>query len=94
MLRNQRNYSLDQFAVHVKGVDGRRLLQPTIVINGSAGHGSTVITAREAILRPETDLGELTFVLTDGTAEFGDRATFRFYDTIEHTIDLGGVEPR
>jgi lipopolysaccharide export system permease protein len=93
VLRNQRNYTLDQFAIHVQGVDGRRLLQPTIVVNGSGGREPTVITAREATLRSGASQDELIFVLTDGSAEFGDSATFRFHDTIEHTVQLGGHDP-
>lgn len=93
VLRNQRHYTLDQFAISIKGMDGRRLLQPTIVVNNGAGHDATVITAREATLRPVSSEGDVTFVITDGTAEFGDEASFRFYDTIEHTVALGGPEP-
>jgi lipopolysaccharide export system permease protein len=93
VLRNQHYYALDQFAIRVQGVDQRRLLRPTIVVNGGAQHGDTIITAREATMRTEPNASELTFVITDGTAEFGDRATFRFYDTIEHTVHLGDPEP-
>lgn len=67
MLRRHKSMCTDQFTMTVKGVDGRRLIMPTMVFRGSNSPSLTV-TAEEAELRCDSDAGMLTFIIRNGTA--------------------------
>ena len=64
MLRSQKSYSTPRFAIHVRGIDGHRMLNPTVTLR--LDHGPpTNIMAEEAELRCDPEAETLTIVLRD-----------------------------
>ncbi len=87
VLRTQHSYSNGPLSVNVAGVDGHRLIRPTITIRNSTSK-SVTIHAREAQLHAVPGECALRASLTDGTIQMGADAAFRFSDTIEQSVPL------
>ncbi len=88
MLRTQRSYSNRRFSINVKRVDGRKLVLPIIIFQGSGDSPSITLTAQEAELRfnPETNL--LVFSMKNGSMDVGGQASLVFTDTFQHQVPL------
>jgi lipopolysaccharide export system permease protein len=87
-LRTQRSYSTRRFSINVKGVEGRTLIEPTLVVQGDGDSPPVTLTAQRAqlVCRPENQ--SLTIVLENGEMDVGDQAKLVFPDTLEHDIPL------
>ncbi len=79
LLRSQRSFQSPQFSIIVKGVDGRRLINPIINIKGG-GKGKPPITlsASEAELESDTKEMLLMIVCRDGNINVEGRTRVRF----------------
>ncbi len=88
MLRTQRGYQAAGFAINVKDVDGRRLLQPRLTIRGGGSTPTITITAEEAELESDLDNSLLKILLRNGTLDVEGRVQMRFLDTHEQEIPL------
>lgn len=88
VLRNQRCYTSKNISIVVKGIDGRRLVQPTISLQGRGKTPSVTLIAAEAELRGDPERNLLTVVCTNGTLEAEGQERLRFADTIEWSIPL------
>lgn len=88
MLRTHRSYSSSRFAVHVKGVDGERLLRPVLTIAVWDNRAPVVFTAEEAVLQCDTEGNQLRISLTNGDVDFGDSRRMVFPDTQIFNIPL------
>ncbi|MFV2065763.1 MAG: LptF/LptG family permease [Pirellulales bacterium] len=71
VLATRKTYHTSQMTIHVRGVEGRRLIQPTIQMRPSGTRPGGTITAREAQLRSNLDTRELTVELYDTVLDFG-----------------------
>lgn len=94
VLRTQRTYSTDRFAISVKDVDGKRLIRPTITFTNSDGSPPVTITAQEARLESNLERNTLSIFLTNGVVEVGDRVSMVFPDTFERVIPLTDASRR
>jgi lipopolysaccharide export system permease protein len=72
----------------VAGVDGRRLIRPTLVFYASGSSPETILTAREAELRRNPEENTLSILLTDGMAERGNDVLFAFDGQQEGVVPL------
>jgi lipopolysaccharide export system permease protein len=85
-LRMHRNYSDDKISVIVRGVDGRKLIQPTLTVLTSDGRVPTIVTAEEAELWSNLEENKLVFrgrnVVVTGSVNYTDPGTF------EHAISI------
>jgi len=88
MLRTQRRYSSQRFAINVKRVDGRRLIRPTLSLKEHGSVPSITITAKEAELRSDRKENVLKIILYDGKIDVKGQVTVRFPDTYEQEIPL------
>jgi lipopolysaccharide export system permease protein len=89
-LRQQRSYSTPQVSINVKGVDGRRLLRPTLTfLSGDSGTPATV-SAEEAMLEANPEAGTLVVTFRNGTLHMGSY-TASFPDTIVREVPLDAV---
>jgi lipopolysaccharide export system permease protein len=91
MLRTQCQYSSPRFSIRVKGVEGRKLIRPSVLING-AGESRTVrITAEEAEMQCDRERGELNVILRKGVQGSVDGRISMTLDTTTVTIPLEEV---
>ncbi|MFV2068106.1 MAG: LptF/LptG family permease [Pirellulales bacterium] len=72
ILRTQKSYHTRQMTIVVRGVEGRRLIQPTITLRSNGRHSGGTISAEEAQLRADPEKGELTIELRDMVVDMGD----------------------
>lgn len=89
-LRQQRSYSTPQVSINVKGVDGRRLLRPTLTFLSSESGMPATVSAAEAMLEANPEAGTLVVTFRDGTLHMGDY-TASFPDTIVREVPLDAV---
>ncbi len=89
-LQQQRSYSTTQLAINVKGVEGRRLIRPTMSFQPNNSSPSVTLSAMEAELKTDADAGSLTAICRNGTVRVGD-VEFAFPDTIERVIPLNAI---
>ena len=89
-LRQQRSYSTSQLSINVKGVDGRRLIRPTLSFQPGGASPPVTVSAAEASLRADASAGTLTITCRDGTVHVGDVKAV-FPDTIERVVPLDAV---
>jgi lipopolysaccharide export system permease protein len=94
VLRKQRTYSTDRFAISVKDVNGRQLISPTITFQGSGDALPVTITAQEARLESNLERNTLSIFLTNGVVEVGDRVSMVFPDSFERVIPLTDASRR
>ena len=89
-LRQQRSYSTPQVSINVKGVEGRRLIRPTLSFTqGGSGMPATV-SAAEAEITTDPDASELIVTFHNGMLHMGDVKAV-FPDTIVRKIPLDTV---
>jgi len=89
-LRQQRSYSTSQVSINVKGVDGRRLIRPTLSFLSGGSATPATVSAAEAMLDANPDAGTLVVTFRDGTLHMGDY-TASFPDTIVREVPLDAV---
>jgi lipopolysaccharide export system permease protein len=67
-LQAKHSFSTDKLTVHVKRVEGRKLIRPTIQVESSGGQPPSLITAESAELRADPTTGSVSIKLhnTDG----------------------------
>ena len=89
-LQQQRSYSTSQLAINVKGVEGRRLIRPTMSFQPANASPSVTLSAMEAELKTDAEAGSLTAICSNGTVRVGD-VEVAFPDTIERVIPLDAI---
>jgi lipopolysaccharide export system permease protein len=90
MLRVQRTYTSRQFSIHVKSVDGQRLIQPTISFAGRDNTPNVTIRALEAELRTDPVSNVLVISCTDAEVDVEGSARARL-DHLVREIPLSQV---
>lgn len=89
MLQSQRHYSSSFFSINVKRVQGRKLIRPTVKIEGRDGTGPALtITAEEAELRSDREEGVLKVFLRAGMIDVGGKISRSFPGVIEQEVPL------
>ncbi len=91
MLRAQRRYSVPGLSINVQRVEGRRLIRPTLSIQGGAGRPSITVIAEEGELVADWDRDLLRVVLRNGSFDVDGQHSFNFPDIQEQTIPLGSA---
>lgn len=87
MLRKNRAYASSQFSIAVKDVEGRKLIRPTITINGRDGTPTVTFSAEQAELWADKRAGALTIVCHKGMVEVGNgQSRYQFPDTVRQVI--------
>ncbi len=89
-LQQQRSYSTDKLAINVKGVQGRRLIRPTMSFQPNDSSPPVTLSAMEAELKTDTKSGTITAICTNGIVRVGD-VEVAFPDTIERVIPLESI---
>jgi lipopolysaccharide export system permease protein len=69
-LESQKTYSSKRITIHVRGVEGRKLIDATITLKQTGRRPGGTITAAEAELRANPDKGELTIHLFNAKGDF------------------------
>jgi len=92
-LQQQRSYSTRQLAINVKGVEGRRLIRPTMSFQPANGSPSVTLSAMEAELQTDPEAASLTAICRNGTVRVGD-VEVAFPDTIERVIPLESINQK
>lgn len=89
-LQQQRSYSTDKLAINVKGVQGRRLIRPTMSFQPNDSSPSVTLSAMEAELKTDAKSGTITAICTNGIVRVGD-VEVAFPNTIERVIPLDSI---
>jgi lipopolysaccharide export system permease protein len=89
-LRQQRSYSTSQLSINVKGVDGRKLIRPTLSFQSGGSDKPATVSATEAELRADPAKNALIVTFRDGTLHMGD-VKASFPDTIVREVPLDAV---
>lgn len=71
LLRSQKSYSTPRFSISVRGIDGQRLLKPSVTLRLDDNHPPTNIIAEEAELSCDAANETLTIVLRDSEITSG-----------------------
>ncbi len=71
MLKTQKSYSTPRMNINVRRVEGRRLIQPTLVLKQTEGRSEITIKADEAQLRSNPAQGTLTIQFLNAEFDFG-----------------------
>jgi len=91
-LRSQHTYSSPHgFTIHVQGVEGDRLLQPTIKVRQGAKNETVELTAREGSLRLDPETHTLLLKVTDSKVEGGGGFQGLVPGETEFRISLGSA---
>ena len=69
-LRSSHNFSTDRLSVHVKRLEGKRLINPTIQISAAEGRSPSLITAEAAELRADAAKGAVSIKLFNVDGNF------------------------
>jgi len=77
MLRARKEYTSPAFSIVVQGVNGRRLMRPTVTLPARGKTPATTITADEAELESDSEAGVLRIVLRNVTIHVGDVVTYQ-----------------
>lgn len=88
VLRLQRRFQHGRVLIEVRNVIDRRLIEPMLVIYGSRPNSMITISAREAELVPNPQLGTLKIRLYSGTVEADGQWRIDFPDVYEREIRL------
>lgn len=88
MLRSQRSYTSKQFSIIVKGVEGRKLIQPVFTFEARGDNPAVTLQVEEAELTADAKAGTLTISCRNGTLDVQGQASVTFADTYERTISL------
>ncbi|NBT12836.1 MAG: YjgP/YjgQ family permease [Planctomycetia bacterium] len=89
-LRQQRSYSTAKLSINVKGVEGRKLVRPTLSFQPGGETAPVTVSAAEAQMRADPQTGTLTITCRNGTLHVGDVKAV-FPDTIERVVPLDAV---
>jgi lipopolysaccharide export system permease protein len=89
-LRQQRSYSTSKMSINVKGVEGRKLIRPTLSFQPGGNAAPVTVSAAEAAMRADPETGTLTITCRNGTLHVGDVKAV-FPDTIERVVPLDAV---
>ena len=89
-LRQQRSYSTPKLSINVKGVEGRKLIRPTLSFQPGGETAPVTVSAAEAEMRADAKTGTLTITCRNGTLHVGDVKAV-FPDTIERVVPLDAV---
>jgi lipopolysaccharide export system permease protein len=87
-LQQQHSYSAKQFSINVADVEGKRLIHPTITLQGNGDAAPSTITCEEATMHSDLETHTLTLRCHNGTLEIGDFSV-AFPDDREIAIPLG-----
>jgi lipopolysaccharide export system permease protein len=87
MLRTQKSHSTSRFSITVQDVDGRILINPTLVVFPEEGAHPITLTAEQAELRSDFDDQTLVVVMRHGDIEIPGEARFVF-DEFKQAIPL------
>jgi lipopolysaccharide export system permease protein len=72
MLRTHRAYSTSRFSINVIGVEGKKLLHPTLTFHASEDSPPFTLIAQEAELRLNEDKTALSILLTNSEFDWGE----------------------
>ena len=89
-LRQQRSYSTSKLSINVKGVEGKKLIRPTLSFQPGGSAAPVTVSAAEAVMRADAASGSLTITCRNGTLHVGDVKAV-FPDTIERVVPLDVV---
>jgi len=92
-LKQQRSYSTAQLSINVKGVDGRRLIRPTLSFTSGSDKTPATVSAAEAEITTDAEATELVVTFRNGTLHMGDVKAV-FPDTIVRKIPLDAVSKK
>jgi len=84
-LQQQHSYSARQFSINVADVDGKKMIRPTITLQGSGNSPPRTITCEEATMHSDLEANTLNLKCYNGTVEMGD-FSFAFSDV--QSIDI------
>jgi len=90
MLRSQRSYSSDKFAINVKRIEGRQLIQPTISFQSSVKSPAITIRAKSAELRADPGANVLVVSCREAMLEY-EGGVSSFVDRFDQEIPLEDV---
>jgi lipopolysaccharide export system permease protein len=85
-LRTRHTYSKEHLTINVKGVEGRKLIQPTLIMETEEQPEPVSVSAAEGELRTSGRGRALSILLRNGTAYVGDQVMMMFPDTIEQAV--------
>lgn len=89
-LQMHRQYSDEKISVIVRGVEGKKLIQPTLTVTSAGDSVPTIVTAEEAELWSNLEEQKLVFrgrnVVVSGPVNYTDPGTF------EHAISIGNSD--
>lgn len=88
MLRTQKRYSSPYFAINVRKVEGRRLINPTLSLQARGNSPAITVRAEEAELRCDREQGVLRVLLRNGTIDVEGNVSVRFPDEYEQAVPL------
>jgi len=92
-LQQQRSYSSRQFAINVKRVDGKKLIQPTFSFAADGDNPAVTIVCEEAELHSDLAASTLEMTCRNGTIDVGDMRGV-FPDTLQRVIPLDEASKR
>jgi lipopolysaccharide export system permease protein len=92
MLRTHRSYADKSFSINVKEVDGKRLIRPTISIQGAQDGRTITLTAEEAEVRADKSGRSLVFVCKNSVIDFDGKVTAREPGVSIRTIPLPSAQ--
>jgi lipopolysaccharide export system permease protein len=82
-LAQQHSYSAHQFSINVGDVVGKRLIRPTISLQGGGDSSQTTIICDEATMHSDLQANTLTLKCYNATIEVGGASgTFPYYESV------------
>lgn len=84
-LQQQHSYSAHQFSINVADVEGKKMIRPTITLQGGGNSPPRTITCEEATMHSDLEANTLNIKCYNGTVEMGD-FSFAFSDV--QSIDI------
>ncbi|MCA9216563.1 MAG: LptF/LptG family permease [Planctomycetales bacterium] len=90
MLERENSYSVRDLSINVRGVDGRKLIDPYISIK-RRGQTPVSIWASSAELQSDLENDQFNLVLTNSRIEVGSSPVMYFPDTHSHPIPIDSV---
>ena len=86
VLRTERSFHGNDFAITVKGVRGETLLKPVIVLEGNRSRPAVTLTAHEAEILPDHANSAIKLVCRNGQVDVAGNGTLWFSDDFEQSI--------
>jgi lipopolysaccharide export system permease protein len=84
-LQQQHSYSARQFSINVADVEGKKMIRPTITLQGGGNSPPRTIICEEATMHSDLEANTLNIKCYNGTVEMGD-FSFAFSDV--QSIDI------